>query len=178
MSIFDLLLLITAILVTLSLIFSTVKLGISPMPSSNKAYNAMVEFVEITGTEAIIDLGSGWGNFVIRIAKKNPQRQVIGYEMSYLPWLMSILLKKVFGLQNLTLYRQNFYNVNLPDASALVCYLYPGAMEKIRDKLILEQPNISFLLSNNFALPSWQPYKMKTIDDFYKSPLYLYKIEY
>ncbi len=50
------------------------KLGISPMPSSSKAYNAMVLLVDETGTGTIIDLGSGWGNFVIRIAKKNPQR--------------------------------------------------------------------------------------------------------
>ena len=135
MILFDFLLLLAAILITISLIYSTIKLGISPMPSSNKAYSAMVEFVDLTGTKAIIDLGSGWGNFVIRVAKQNPHRQVIGYEMSYLPWLTSILLKKVLRLKNLTLYRQNFYNINLPDASVLVCYLYPEAMEKIKNKL-------------------------------------------
>lgn len=178
MILFDFLLLLAAILITISLIYSTIKLGISPMPSSNKAYSAMVEFVDLTGTKAIIDLGSGWGNFVIRVAKQNPHRQVIGYEMSYLPWLTSILLKKVLRLKNLTLYRQNFYNINLPDASVLVCYLYPEAMEKIKNKLLLEQPNINFIISNNFALPSWQAYKIKSINDFYKSPIYLYKIEY
>ena len=178
MIIFDFLLLVTATLMTVSLIYSTVKLGISPMPSSNKAYKKMVEFVDITGTGAIIDLGSGWGNFVIRVAKQTPHRQVIGYEMSYLPWLTSTLLKKLFGLQNLTLYRKNFYNGNLPDASVLVCYLYPEAMEKIKNKLLSEQPNIDFIISNNFALPSWQPYKVRPINDFYKSPIYLYKIEY
>lgn len=176
MIIFDILLLVTAALITISLIYSTVKLGISPMPSSNKAYNTMMELVDMTGTGTIIDLGSGWGNFVIRIARKNQQRQVIGYELSLLPWLTSTLLKKSLGLQNLTLYRQNFYNVNLPDASVLVCYLYPEAMEKIKSKLLLEQPNIDFLISNNFALPSWQSYKVIPIDDFYKSPIYLYKI--
>lgn len=178
MIIFDFLLLITAIIMTISLIYSTVKLGISPMPSSNKAYNAMVEYIDITGTGAIIDLGSGWGNFVVRIAKKNPHRQVIGYEISYLPWLTSTLLKKLLGLKNLTLYRKNFYNVNLPNASVLVCYLYPEAMEKIKNKLLSEQPSIDFIISNNFALPSWQSHKVKTINDFYKSPIYLYKIEY
>jgi hypothetical protein len=58
----------------------------------------------------------------------------------------------------------------------LVCYLYPEAMEKIKNKLLLEQPKVDFLISNNFALPSWQSYKVVTIDDFYKSPIYLYKI--
>ena len=135
MIIFDVLLLITAIFITVSLIYSTVKLGISPMPSSNKAYNTMIKLVDVTGTGPIIDLGSGWGNLVIRIARKNPERQVIGYELSLLPWLTSTLLKKILGLQNLTLYRQNFYNENLPDASVLVCYLYPEAMKKIKNKI-------------------------------------------
>lgn len=137
----------------------------------------MMELVDMTGTGAIIDLGSGWGNFVVRIAKRNPQRHVVGYELSYLPWLTSTLLKKALGLKNLTLYRKNFYHVNLPDASVLVCYLYPEAMEKIKNKLLLEQPNIDFLISNNFALPSWQSYKVIPIDDFYNSPIYLYKID-
>ena len=174
--IFDFLLLIIAIFITGSLIYCTLKLGISPMPSSSKAYDTMMKLVDETGSGSIIDLGSGWGNFVIRIAKKNPHRQVIGYELSLLPWITSTLLKKALGLENLALYRQNFYNVNLSNASVLVCYLYPEAMEKIKNKLLLEQPKVDFLISNNFALPTWQSYKVVTIDDFYKSPIYLYKI--
>ena len=91
----------------------------------------MMKFVDETGTGSIIDLGSGWGNFVIRIAKRNPQRQIVGYELSLLPWLTSTLLKKVLGIKNLTLHRQNFYNANLSGASVLVCYLYPEAMDRI-----------------------------------------------
>jgi len=174
--IFDVLLLITAIFITVSLIYSTIKLGISPMPSSRKAYDTMMALVDETGSGSIIDLGSGWGNFVIRIAKRNPHRQVIGYELSLLPWITSTLLKKALGLNNLTLHRQNFYNVNLSNASVLVCYLYPEAMEKIKNKLLLEQPKVDFLISNNFALPSWKSYKVIPLNDFYKSPIYLYKI--
>lgn len=135
----------------------------------------MIKLVDDTGVGPVIDLGSGWGHFVIPIAKRNPQRQIVGYELSLLPWFTSILLKKVMGLKNLTLYRQNFYNVNLPVASVLVCYLYPEAMNKIKNKLLLEQPDVDFVISNNFAMPSWQPYKVISLDDFYKSPIYLYK---
>jgi len=136
----------------------------------------MLTLIAETGTGAIIDLGSGWGNFVIPIAKSHPQRQVIGYELSLLPWLMSLLLKKLFGLKNLSLYRENFYKVNLPPASVIVCYLYPQAMSKIQAKLLLERPKVDFLISNNFALPSWQADKVIKLNDFYKSPIYLYKI--
>jgi len=137
----------------------------------------MMTLVNETGMGSITDLGSGWGNIVIPIAKKYPQRQVIGYELSLLPWLTSTLLKKLLGLKNLTLYRQNFYNADLSGASVLVCYLYPQAMDKIKNKLLLEQTTVDFIISNNFALPSCQPYKVLQLDDFYQSPIYLYKID-
>jgi hypothetical protein len=162
--------------VTSTIVYSTVKLGISPMPSSNKAYLAMMQLTDETGTGAIIDMGSGWGNFVIRIAKRYPQRQIVGYELSYLPWLTSTLLKKALGLKNLTLHRQNFYKADLSTASVLVCYLFPEAMDKISKKLRLEQASVNFVISNNFALPSWQHSKVICINDFYKSPVYLYDI--
>ena len=146
------------------------------MPSSKKAYNAIVKLVNIETTCPIIDLGSGWGSFVIRMARENPKRQVVGYELSLLPWLTSVLRKKVLGLHNLTLYRKNFYNVTLPEGSVVICYLYPEAMEKIRNKLLLEQPKIKLLISNNFAVPSWKSYKIIRLDDFYNSPIYLYKM--
>ena len=146
------------------------------MPSSNKAYLAMMQLVDETGTGNIVDLGSGWGNFVIRIAKRYPQRQIIGYELSFLPWLTSRCLKKVLGLQNLTLHRKNFYLADFSKASVLICYLFPEAMEKISHKLKVEKPNVSFLISNNFALPSWPVTKTIQLNDFYKSPVYLYKI--
>lgn len=172
----DILLIITAVLIAVSLIFSTVKLGISPMPSSSKAYKAIQALVDETGTEAIIDLGSGWGNLVIPLAQHRPQRQVIGYELSWLPWLISTLLKKALRLENLTLHRANFLHAKLPAASVLICYLYPEAMVKIAAKLQREQPDINFLISNNFALPASKPDRTIALNDFYKSPIYLYKL--
>ena len=146
------------------------------MPSSNKAYLAMMQLVDETGTGNIVDLGSGWGNFVIRIAKQYPQRQIIGYELSFLPWLMSTFLKKVLGLKNLTLHRQNFYQADISKTSVLVCYLFPEAMNKISTKLQVEQSSVRFVISNNFALPAWHPFKKIQLNDLYKSPVYLYKI--
>jgi hypothetical protein len=170
------LLLIALAYLATSLSYNTIKLGISPMPSSSKAYHAMLKLIDETGSGPIIDLGSGWGNFVIPMAKNRPQRQVVGYELSLLPWFTSVLLKKLLGLHNLTLHRKNFYQEYLPEAAVLVCYLFPAAMNKIADKLRAEQPKIDFLISNNFALPSLQPSTVIKIDDFYKSPIYLYKI--
>jgi tRNA G46 methylase TrmB len=147
------------------------------MPSSNKASNAMMKLAKETGSGTIIDLGSGWGSFIIPMAKRYPQRQLVGYELSLLPWFYSCLLKKVLGLKNITLYRQNFYQADLTNADIIVCYLFPDAMTKIKKKLLSEQHKIKFIISNNFALPSYKPNKVIILDDFYRTPIYLYKLK-
>lgn len=170
------LLTLVVLFIALSIIYNTVKLGISPMPSSSKAHRAMTPLLDKTGSDTIIDLGSGWGNVVVAIAKQYPHRQIVGYELSYLPWLISTLFKKALRLNNLTLYRQDFYQADLSKACVLVCYLFPEAMEKISQRLTEEPLSVNFLISNNFALPSWQPIKKIQINDFYNSPVYLYRI--
>ncbi|PCJ44693.1 MAG: SAM-dependent methyltransferase [Moraxellaceae bacterium] len=147
------------------------------MPSSTIAYQAMAKLIDETGTGTIIDLGSGWGNFVIPIAKRYPHRQIVGYELSLLPWMASTLIKHTLRLKNLTLYRQDFLNANLSTASVLVCYLSPDVMDKIKNKLLLEKPGVEFLISNNFSISSWKFDKIIQLNDFFRSPVFLYKLD-
>lgn len=170
-------LIILMLLAASSILYSAVTVGISPMPSSNKAYCAMLKLVAETGNGTIVDLGSGWGNLVIRLAKTYPHREIIGYELSLLPWLTAKLLKYLFGLKNLTLHRQNFFKADLSEAEVIVCYLYPEAMQKISNILRSQKHQTNFLISNNFSLPTWQPHKTIKLNDFYQSTVYLYKTE-
>jgi len=189
-----------------SIVWSTLSLGISPMPSSKKARLAMLQLIgeierqseretevkieketEIetergTGAEqqadggAIFELGSGWGNLLIPLAKKYPEREVVGYELSLIPWLTSSLLKKILGLKNLQVHRQNFLRADLSRASVILCYLFPAGMQGLENKLKADSDKPDYLISNNFALPSHTPDKTLQIDDFYRSPIYLYAL--
>ena len=145
------------------------------MPSSGLAYKAIIGWLDNSSLNTIIDLGSGWGNVVIRLATHYPNRQIIGYELSFLPWLTSLILKKSLGLSNLTLHRKNFYQAKFPTDSVLICYLFPQAMQQINDKLRREKSSINMLISNNFALPSWQADETVRINDFYRSYIYCYQ---
>jgi len=129
-----------------------------------------------TGTGPIFELGSGWGNLLIPLAKAHPRRTVVGYELSFVPWLTSVLLKKVLGLDNFQVYRKNFLHEDLASASVVVCYLFPGGMRGIENKLKAEGGSLEYLISNNLSLPSNKPIKTIQIDDFYKSPIYLYEL--
>jgi len=164
------------LLVGISIVWSTFRVGISPMPSSKKARDAIIAMMADTGAGPIYDLGSGWGGLVILLAKKYPDRKIVGYEVSFVPWLVSIFFKKIFRLDNLEIYQQNFLLADLSDASVLVFYLHTNGMREIAQKLTAERRSGGFLISNNFALPSCQPETSMQVNDFYKSPIYRYRL--
>lgn len=162
-------------LICLSIIWSSLRTGISPVPSSRKARQAILNTAQLAPEGVIIELGSGWGQLAFALATKYPQRDVIGYEISLIPWLVSLLLKKIYRLSNLSLRRGNFLHSELPNAALLVCYLYPGGMTKLARKL-QEKPSAQMLISNTFALPGQDPDRIVRLDDLYKSPIYVYRL--
>jgi len=91
-----------------------------------------------------------------------------------LPWLVSVIWKYCLGLDNLRLYRKDFETADLSNAAILFCYLYPGAMDALYEKLRREQCNRTLIISNTFALPSYQPTKTVRLDDIYQTPIYVY----
>lgn len=177
MSTFELIVIAVVFLLGLSILWSTLSTGISPMVSSNKARRAMLSAIDAEGLPekgSLIDLGSGWGTLIISAARQHPQRQVIGYELSWLPWLFSVIRKHCLELDNLTIYRRDFKQADLSQAAVLFCYLFSSAMAEIEKKLRCEQDRELFMISNTFALPSCQPIKTIRLNDLYRSPIYVY----
>lgn len=166
--------LVVVIITALSIVWSTLKTGISPMMSSNKACKAMLDEIDMNKEGPLIDLGSGWGTLIIAVAQRYPHKQVIGYELSWFPWLVSTILKGILRLDNLTIYRKDFKNAELNTASNLVCYLFPGAMTELQEKLAQEVVNDVTIVSNTFALPSYPPTRVIKLKDFYHTPIYVY----
>jgi cyclopropane fatty-acyl-phospholipid synthase-like methyltransferase len=149
------------------------------MPSSHKARQAMLQFIldiEIN-TGPIYELGSGWGNLLIPLAKAHPQRKIVGYELSFVPWLTTVILKKILGLNNIQILRQNFLQADLNSASVILCYLFPGGMLEVQNQLNTDNGKLEYLISNNFSLPCHKPIKTIILNDLYKTPIYLYKFK-
>jgi hypothetical protein len=158
----------------LSIAWFTLHTGISPMPSSTKACRAILKASEQADQGTIIDLGSGWGTLLFALARKYPERPVIGYELSWLPWAYSQACKTIFGLHNLNVLRQNFLTADLSEASLLVCYLFPEGMIDLQQKLSHGQRPDTLLISSTFALPDREPTQTIRLDDLYNTPIYIY----
>jgi len=124
-----------AVLAMVSILIGVLRCGISPMPSSRRAVEAMLTLAVPARDGAIHELGSGWGGLAISLARAHPNRVVLCYEISTLPYLFSVLRGRLSGLENLEFRRADFLRADLSGAALVVCYLFPGGMERLAAKL-------------------------------------------
>ncbi|MFY0663374.1 MAG: methyltransferase [Natronospirillum sp.] len=163
----------------LSIVVSTLYTGISPMPSSVKARQAMMRLVSEVAEDqtnyTIVDLGSGWGHLVIPLARRFPQHHIVGYELSWLPWLVSWSLKQALRLDNLVLYRRDCFKAELRGADIITCYLFASAMKRLAKKLEDDGARPRWMVSNFFALPVAEPEQTLQLNDLYQTRIYRYQ---
>ncbi len=165
-------------LVAASILWSTVRYGMPPMPSLGRAQQAMLEMVEDPLPSQIVDLGSGWGNLAVIFARRFPQAQVIGYEVSWFPWLYSLALKRILGLRNLSFHRRDFRSASIEDDAVVLCYLAREGMESVRSLLEQQRPSRVTVISHHFALPGSQPESVVELADIYQTPIYRYQLRW
>ncbi len=160
----------------------TIRTGISPVPTTPRV---AAEIFALCPHETLLppvaggvvyELGSGWGNIAMALAERFPTRAVVGYELSPLPWLASRLALRLRPRSNLAFIRANFMADGLGDAALVVCYLYPGAMRRLRDKLERELQAGALVISSAFLVPGWRPAAVRRATDQYDTPVYLYRM--
>lgn len=158
----------------ISLILFTLRYGISPMPTSPKVKNRLLQELPQTFAGTIYELGSGWGTLAFPLAEKYPQAQVVGFEISWAPYLFSKFRLLLQPKKNLFFRRENFLKCDLSQASLYICYLYPGAMEQLSKKLAAEAPQGAILAAHTFALPGRKPFQTIIVSDLYNTLIYFY----
>lgn len=158
-----------------SIVFYSLRYGISPMPSSKKAAQAVLKIIPHNIQGTIVELGSGWGNLAFPLAQRFPECHVKAYEISLIPWLVSLGIQKWKKYPNLQIIRADFFQKPLADTSLVVCYLYPGAMWKLKEKFTQELKPDTLIVTHTFAIPGWAPIKVVELDDLYRTPVYLYR---
>jgi len=146
------------------------------MPSSSKAKQCILASLPHRLEGKVYELGSGWGTLAFPLAKNLPHCQVIGCENSPIPFLFSKFRYFFNPLPNLNLSRTDFFQIDLNDASLIVCYLYPGAMKRLRKKFEKELKPNTWIITNTFAIPGWIPVHKVQLSDLYQTTIYFYQI--
>jgi len=174
---FGVVLLTMLLIVLLSIVYYTIRCGISPMPSSAKAVRILSGLIaEISPPSHIIETGSGFGGLAIALARTFPGVRITAYELSPVPFIFSKILIRLLGIGNLHVFRADYLREDLSAADIIVCYLYPGGMARLMEKLKNELSRNAVVLSNTFAMPGWNPEKVIDTGDIYRTKVYVYRM--
>lgn len=138
--------------------------------TSKKIARAMCRLAKINKDDVVYDLGSGDGTALIVAAKEFGARGV-GIEIDPLRVLISTLMIYIIKVQDrVKIEKNNFFNVDISDATAVFVYLVPRVLEKLKPKLLRELIPGTLVLSYRYKinLPLYSYDK--------KNDIYLYRI--
>jgi SAM-dependent methyltransferase len=162
----------TVLLAALSIVYVTWKNGISPMPASAPVRRRVAaEINRMARNGTIVEAGSGWGTLALYLARYCPDMKLIGIENSPVPLWVSRLAARG---KNVTFSRENIYSFSYDPADIIVCYLYPGAMERLAPVFERQLARGGRLISVCFAWPDRKPERVVTCDDLYHTKVYVY----
>lgn len=151
--------------------------GISPVSSTFQSRKKIVKTISPDEQGLIYELGAGWGALAVPMARRCPEATVVAYELSPAPWLFLKVRTMLLGPRNLKVVRRNFLKEDLSKASLVVCYLYPGAMEKLSGKLVVELKPSARVISNTFEIPVWTPSVIQNLEDIMCPQIFHYKMD-
>lgn len=172
----ELIVLAIACVALLSIFWSTITLGISPMPTGRKVKKEVLALVPEDLQGEVHELGAGWGTLAWAVARILPRAQVIAWERSPFPFLFCRLRLLVQPRPNLTLRFADFHHADLRQAKLVLAYLWTGAMTQLGPKFEAELSPGAIVLSHTFAWRGQEPEATRIASDLYRTPVYRYRI--
>jgi cyclopropane fatty-acyl-phospholipid synthase-like methyltransferase len=163
-------------LAALSIVWGTLRFGISPMPSSARVRDALVELLDPALEGTVHELGAGWGTLAFAIARRCPKVTVVAHEASPVPFAFCVLRKALGGVANVELRFGDFLGADLRGARGVVTYLWTGGMQQLSTKFDAELSPGSFVLSHTFAWRGREPSETRVVDDLFRTHVYRYVI--
>lgn len=148
----------------LLLFWSTFRTQVPYYPSRASTWRAVDALLPRDGApEAplrIIDIGSGFGGFVLSMAGRRPQASLTGIEIAPLPWLVSRLRALFHGAGEGGRARfilGDYTRLDFAEYDVVFAYLSPAAMTALWNKARAEMRPGSLLLSYEFPIEGAAP---------------------
>jgi len=157
-----------------SIIWTSLRVGIGPMPTSARVRRAMFELMPAEVEGEIHELGAGWGTLAFSLADRYPSSPVVAWEVSLVPFTFCWLRARLRARPNLVLRRGDFLAADLRRARLVTCYLFPKGMERLERKFQEELPKGAVVVSNTFALRHRSPSASLIVADLYRTHVFRY----
>lgn len=122
--------------------------------------------------DVFYELGTGSGRIMLAAAQRGAR--VVGFELSPIFYLTTIINLRRRGINDYQLYCKNFFNAPIGNASVVYCFLMPQAMTKLKEKFARELRPGTKVISYAFEIPGWTP--SASVASKNKQPVYIYTI--
>lgn len=148
------------------------------MPSSPGMRDTMAEEIErFPAHRKVVDLGSGWGGLAARVARRYPDRDVLGLEAALVPFLFTKLWYRGRRKpKNLAFRRVDFRTLKPEEWTLYLAYLSPLSMETLQHQFEANPAGNIVLISALFSVRPWTPSKTIKARDLHGTAIYVYEI--
>ena len=141
------------------------------VPSNNDIIKAVIASGELTGVKSFVDLGSGDGKVILKLARSYPKVNFVGVEYSYTLYLISCL--RAWRNPRVRFVRADMFTVPVDQFEVIYGYWITGLIPKIYNKLSSEAKRGTKVICNTFSLPENCNFSKKTIiNDHVKLMIY------
>jgi SAM-dependent methyltransferase len=124
------------------------------VPTPAALVEKMLDMIRLTPRDYIIDLGSGDGRNIIAAAKRGAR----GHGVEYDPEMVALSQKKAkeAGVADRAKFiRGDMYEADVSRATALVLFLLPVNLDRMRDKF-LKLPPGTRIVNNGYRISGWE----------------------
>lgn len=144
------------------------------VPSRKKDRQRILKLADVKEGNVVYDLGSGDGRWLFYFAKMSMAKEVRGFEISLLMFIISWIKKLFSGYPQVKISFKSLYHAPLNMADVVICFLMPKTLNNLLPKLEREMKPGAKFISYAFALPGKTP---EIIEKNEKSDIsvYLYK---
>ena len=163
--------------ISLILIFGkTYRTQVPLFLSSQQTIHALAELLPKKQPFSMVDLGSGCGGVICKLAKVLPNGRYDGVETAILPCWIGKLRARLFH-QRCQFRWKNIWQHNLGSYDVVYAYLSPVPMTALWQKVIQEMHPGSLFISNTFSVPGVAPDHSIALNDLSGSILYVWQIK-
>lgn len=120
-----------------------------------------------------IDLGSGLGGTLLRLAHAYPSAHFMGVETA--PLTFALCWLRCLPQRNCRVRFRSFWRESLADHDVVYCFLSPAPMPALWQKARNEMRPGALLISNSFEVPGVEPQEILPIEDWRRSRLLIWR---
>lgn len=148
-----LLALIVASVFMVNAVMGILRTRVPYVPTADWAVRWLTEHLELPPHSRIYDLGCGDGRVLVALARQHPECTFVGVELQWWPALLARWRSRT--LKNVAIHQQDFWSVNIHDATHVFCYIFIPILERMRSKFEQELTPRSTVISYGFSIPGW-----------------------